>query len=76
MWTCPRSRVRGAPRAIATAWLAQAGRTSAPLFERLGFARLGVAATPYEADSRDRSWACRYCGTPCRCAAACYGLDL
>jgi len=70
------ARRRGAERAIAAAWLSPAPRTSAPLFERLGFQRLGVAAAPYEADSRERGWRCRFCGGPCTCQAAFYGLAL
>lgn len=70
------ARRRGARSALSVAWLSPAPRTSAPLFERLGFQRLGVAAAPYDADSRERGWTCPFCGQPCRCPAACYGLVL
>lgn len=70
------ARGRGAAHAIAVAWLSPAPRTSAALFERLGFERLGAAAAPYEADSRERGWRCRFCGVPCTCGAAFYALAL
>lgn len=70
------ARRRGAEHAVTVAWLSPAPRTSAPLFERLGFQRLGVAAAPYEADSRARGWTCRFCGGPCTCQAALYHLAL
>jgi len=70
------ARGRGAEHAIAVSWLSPAPRTSAPLFERLGFVRLGVAAAPYEEDSRARGWRCRYCGGVCLCPAAFYALAL
>jgi hypothetical protein len=70
------ARARGAEHAIASAWLSPAPRTSAPLFERLGFERLGVAPAPYEEDSRARGWSCLYCNGPCTCQAALYGLAL
>ena len=67
---------RGCEWVLADAWNHGMPGSSHSLLERAGFRKLGVAEDFYLEASLRHGYVCRLCGTPCRCSATLYGIEL